>query len=438
MMGFLLKGNMKLEKLYEIYLQCGNVSTDTRSLQPGDLFFALKGPQFDANTLALDAIKKGATAAVVDDQTLPEHPQLLKVENSLKTLQDLGKFHRQQMNATVIGITGSNGKTTTKELISCVLHRKYRTIATQGNLNNHIGVPLTLLRLKPDTEFAVVEMGANHIGEIAQLCRLALPHYGIITNIGKAHLEGFGGLTGVINAKSELYAFIDDYGKMLFVNKNNNLLDRLSARISRFTYGSDLHNDLYGELIATEPWLQVAWEYKHNQMLTATRMIGAYNTENILAAISIGCFFNVPAELISEAIATYESKNNRSQLIETDKNRIIMDAYNANPGSMEASIRNFNQLRNRKSIAILGDMLELGEDSDHEHAMILKLLIDLEFEKVMLVGPLFANVYRGDDWLLFSNSDELVSYLQSNPLKGYDILVKGSRGMQLEKVLPLL
>lgn len=429
---------MKTEKLYEIFQQCKNVSTDTRTLQPGDLFFALKGPSFNANSLALQAIEKGAVLAVVDDASLPDHPQLLKVENSLRTLQELGKFHREQINATIIGITGSNGKTTTKELIFRVLEQKYQTIATQGNLNNHIGVPLTLLRIKPETEFAVVEMGANHIGEIARLCRLAQPHYGIITNIGKAHLEGFGGLTGVINAKSELYAYIDDYGKMLFVHKDNSLLDQLSARIKRFTFGSGLKNDLFGELISAEPRLNVAWEYQTNQMVTSTRMIGAYNTENILAAIAVGCYFDVPAESISMAIGTYESKNNRSQLIETNNNRVIMDAYNANPVSMEAAIRNFDQLRSGKSVVILGDMLELGSESDHEHAMILKLLTDLDFKNVILVGPLFGNVYGGDDWLLFATSDELIKHLNKIPLKGFDILIKGSRGIQLEKILPLL
>ncbi|PKP53041.1 MAG: UDP-N-acetylmuramoyl-tripeptide--D-alanyl-D-alanine ligase [Bacteroidetes bacterium HGW-Bacteroidetes-1] len=427
-----------IENLYQLYLKNPNCSIDTRSIRQGDLFFALKGPNFDANKLALHAIESGALYAIVDDESLPNDPRIIKVNNVLQTLQQLASLHRSKMKAVVIGITGSNGKTTTKELTAKVLSKKYNTLFTQGNLNNHIGVPLTLLKIKPETEIAVIEMGANHIGEIRQLCMLTHPQYGIITNIGKAHLEGFGSYTGVINAKSELYSYIDDHEGMVFVNSDNELLNRLSVNIRRFTFGSELTNDLFGELVAVDPNLHLAWEYKDMQSVTGTKMIGAYNSENILAAIAFGCYFSVEEHDINDAISSYEPSNSRSQLIMTAKNRIVMDAYNANPVSMEAAIRNFHQMRGTKALLILGDMLELGEESDHEHAMILKLITDLDFEEVIMVGPLFERIYGGDDWLSFKDSEVLGQYLKKNPVRKYDILIKGSRGMQMEKALPFL
>lgn len=427
-----------VETIYRYFTQFQKVCTDTRKLENGALFFALKGPNFDANQLVMQAIENGASYAIADDPSLPENPRILLVDDSLSMLQQLGNYHRRQMKAKVIGITGSNGKTTTKELVARVMAERFNIVFTQGNLNNHIGVPLSLLQIKPDTDFAIIEMGANHMGEIRALCLIAEPDYGIITNIGKAHLEGFGSVTGVINAKSELYAFIDDHQGMVFVNSDNDLLNRLSANIKRFTFGTEPGNQLYGELISADPFLHLAWEYQTDQMLTESRLIGAYNTENILAAIAIGCFFGVPAPKINNAIASYEPANSRSQLIETAHNRIIMDAYNANPVSMEAAINNFEKMRGRKAVVILGDMLELGNESDHEHAMILKLLSDLEMPEVIMVGPNFKNVYGGDDWLIFDHVDDLCKYLKKNPVKAYDILIKGSRAIQLEKVLPLL
>lgn len=427
-----------LETIYQAFLKSTGISTDTRQLNDGNLFFALKGPNFDANQWVMKALEAGASFAVADDPALKGISKVFFVEDVLVSLQQLASIHRSRMKATVIAITGSNGKTTTKELIYCVLSKKFNTIATKGNLNNHIGVPLTLLSILPETEMAVIEMGANHMGEIRQLCRIAKPDYGLITNIGKAHIEGFGSLTGVINAKSELYSWIDDHGKMLFVDADNELLEGLSQNIHRFTYGESLQSNLYGELVADQPYVHLAWEYGSNQSVAATKLPGAYNRSNLLAAIAVGSFFDVEADDINEAISSYTPSNNRSQLIETKHNKVLMDAYNANPSSMEAAIRNFEKMRGSKAVVIIGDMLELGSISDEEHALILKLLTDLDFEKVILVGPLFGRVYVGDDWLHFENAEQLQQHLKRNPILESDILVKASRGIKLETILPFL
>jgi UDP-N-acetylmuramoyl-tripeptide--D-alanyl-D-alanine ligase len=427
-----------LESLYEFFLKNGKVSTDSRKIEPGTIFFALKGDNFDGNQFVIQALEKGAVAAVSEDVGLKDHPKVWVVENTLKTLQQLAVMHRNAMPATVIGITGSNGKTTTKELIAAVLAKKFKVHYTQGNLNNHIGVPLTLLQLTPDVEMAVIEMGANHQGEIAALSRLALPHFGLITNIGKAHLEGFGGITGVINAKSELYAYIDDFGGQLFVNSSNELLDRLSTNIKRFTYGLDNKAEVYGELVSEDPFLTLVWEFKSKRALVQSQMVGHYNFENILAAIAIGNYFDVDQNDIVNAIENYQSQNHRSQIIATKRNKLLMDAYNANPTSMEAALINFSKQCSQKSMLILGDMLELGKDSEAEHANILKLVIDLGFKHVILVGPEFGKVYSGNDWMQVAHVDELAEKLRKEAPIGYDIFLKGSRGIHLEKVLPYL
>ncbi|MBK9291069.1 MAG: UDP-N-acetylmuramoyl-tripeptide--D-alanyl-D-alanine ligase [Bacteroidetes bacterium] len=429
---------MEIKALYDIFLKQGSVSTDTRSLQNGDIFFALKGPNFDANKLVLKALELGASYAVADDASLSDDPRIIKTPDVLTTLQQLANLHRRNCKATVIGITGSNGKTTTKELMGRVLSKKYETLITPGNLNNHIGLPLTLLRLKESTELAVIEMGANHQGENRKLCLIAEPDYGLVTNIGKDHLEGFGGYTGAINANSELYSYISDKGGMLFVNRDNELLDRLSTRIRRFTYGSSVDNDLYGELISADPFIHIAWEYGPMQSVVKTRLIGDYNTENVLAAIAAGCRFGIEKQDINDAIASYEPRNNRSQLVDTGRNRVILDAYNANPSSMEAAIRNFEQIRGRRATYILGDMLEMGIYSEEEHANILRLLTDLDADSVILVGKEFGKVYGGDDWLHFEHVDQLIKHLSTNPLHGHDVLIKASRGIMLEKILPYL
>ena len=427
-----------LERLYALFLKHGKVSTDSRKLEKGTIFFALRGENFDGNQFVLQAIENGAIAAVSDSTEYENHPKVWVVNDTLNALQQLAVMHRRAMPAKVIGITGSNGKTTTKELIAAVLSKKYNILFTQGNLNNHIGVPLTLLKLTPDIELAVIEMGANHQGEIAALSRLAMPHFGLITNIGKAHLEGFGGFTGVINAKSELYAYIDDHGGKLFVNTSNELLDRLSANIKRFTYGFNNDADVYGELVAEDPYLALVWEYQARQAMIQTQIVGQYNFENILAAVAIGNYFNVELEDIVEALEKYIPANHRSQIIETEKNQLLMDAYNANPTSMEAALINFSKRCGQRAMLILGDMLELGKDSEAEHANILKLVIDLGFKNVILVWTEFGKVYSGDDWLPVNKVEELIIRFEDDAPKGYDILIKASRGIRLEKLLPLL
>ncbi|NOU47860.1 MAG: UDP-N-acetylmuramoyl-tripeptide--D-alanyl-D-alanine ligase [Bacteroidales bacterium] len=427
-----------LQQIYSLFKISRSVCTDSRKIRPGDIFFALKGDHFDGNTYAIQAIEHGAVCAVVDDVNLPESDKLIRVDDVLKTLQQIASHHRSIMKATVIGITGSNGKTTTKELLAAVLSTKFKTICTQGNLNNHIGVPLTLLTIDENTEIAVIEMGANHQGEIRSLCLIAQPEIGLITNIGKAHLEGFGGFTGVINAKSELYAYIDDHGGKVFVNIDNQLLNTLSVNMIRQTYGSLINSDLYAEVISVDPFVHLRWEYQNIHSVVQTRLIGEYNAENIMAAIAIGSYFGIEKSKINEAVSTYNPTNLRSQLVQTERNRVIVDAYNANPVSMEAAIRNFFKFMDRKAWIIIGDMLELGKESDYEHAGILKLLTDLDAEMVILVGKNFGEVYGGDDWLHFNDVEALNQHLKKHPISGCDVLLKASRGIGLEKALPFL
>lgn len=429
---------MNTEQLYSLFQQYPQVTTDSRKVMPGGLFFALKGENFDGNRFALQALEKGAAYAIVDDKNLPKNERLMLVQDVLLSLQRLAALHRSKMKATVVAITGSNGKTTTKELAAAVLEKKYNTLFTQGNLNNHIGVPLTLLRMRPETEMAVVEMGANHLGEIRRLCQLASPHFGLITNIGKAHLEGFGSFTGVINAKTELYTYVDDHHGRLFVNQDNPLLKTLSQHSTRFTYGKGTDADVYGELIALNPYIHLIWEYKGMQSSLQTKMIGAYNMENILAAIAIGCYFGVEKEEIEAAVQEFTPRDNRSQLIDTGNNRIIADCYNANPVSMVEAIDNVEKICNQKPVYILGDMLELGQESEAEHAAILKKLTDLDAGQVYLVGHEFGKVYRGDDWHWFARVEDMISQLKKNPLRKQEILIKGSRGIQLEKLFEWL
>ena len=331
----------------------------------------------------------------------------------------------------VLSITGTNGKTTTKELVSAVLSRKYNTIYTQGNFNNHIGVPLTLLRITPETEFAVVEMGANHPGEIQTLANLACPDYGIITNIGKAHLEGFGSFEGVIRTKNELYENLKANNKIAFVNADNDLLMDLSKDLSRHTYGTNAQAECQVQPDSCDPYLSVTWKGLRIQ----THLVGRYNFENVAAAIAVGNYFGVDANEIKAALEEYEPTNSRSQVIE-GRNRIIMDAYNANPTSMNASVRNFRQISGDNALLILGDMRELGDASKQEHGTILELLRTLGFQQAMLVGPCFSQYNDNPSYLTFATVDELVAYLKQHPVEGRTILVKGSRGIQLEKVLP--
>ena len=424
-----------IETIYQHYQKTYKVSTDSRKIEQDAVFFALKGENFDANDFALQVAEQGTASLVVADRKdLPKHERILVVDDTLKTLQDLAVYHRQQTKATVLSITGTNGKTTTKELISAVLAKKYNIIHTMGNLNNHIGVPLTLLNIRPETEIAVVEMGANHPGEIDFLCRIADPDYGLITNIGKAHLEGFGSFEGVIKTKTELYRHIKAHGKAVFVNQGNPLLWEQSEGIERISYGRHCAADTPVAPAKCDPYLGVFWK----KCLIQTHLVGSYNFENVAAAIGVGHYFKVDENDIIEALEQYTPTNSRSQVIETEKNRILMDAYNANPTSMRAALINFANIREEQHLLILGDMRELGSASEEEHRNILALMKELGFKEAFLVGQNFCTYNDNPNWKTFAKVEDLCQYIESHPIEGKHILVKGSRGIQLEKVLPLL
>ena len=421
--------------LYEHFCKAYQVSTDSRSVTPDAVFFALKGEKFDGNDFALEVAEKGIASLVVADRpSLPDHPRILKVHDALTALQDLARYHRQQMpHLTVLSITGTNGKTTTKELVSAVLSQHYNIIYTQGNYNNHLGVPLTLLRIKPETQIAVVEMGANHPGEIATLADIACPDFGLITNIGKAHLEGFGSFEGVIKTKNELYDYLKAHQKTAFVNSDNKLLMGLIGHMAHHTYGTNIQAECRVLPQDSDPYLSVKW----NGTMIQTRLVGAYNAENVAAAIAVGSYFGVAPEQIRHALESYQPTNSRSQVIE-GKNRIILDAYNANPTSMTASITNFRTICGPHPLLILGDMKELGNASETEHKAILRLLQDSGFHRVYLVGSNFSEFNDNPEYLTFPDVERLNTYLENYPVTGQTILVKGSHSNRLENVLPLI
>lgn len=424
-----------IEKIYELYQKAYTVTTDSRTVTPGCIFVALKGEHFDGNDFALKVAEEGIAACVIADrQNLPKREGLFVVEDSLKALQELAKFHREKLGLPIIGITGTNGKTTTKELVSAVLAKKYNIVFTQGNFNNQLGVPLTLLRIKPDTEMAVVEMGASHPGDIDELTNLGEPNFGIITNIGRAHLRDFGGYEGVIKTKNEMYQYIATHKGLLFVNKDNKLLMELANNINKVTYGTRNDAHIQGSMLSANPYLSVEWNgHKIN-----TQLVGDYNFENVMAAICIGTYFKVAENDIVEALSCYCPTNNRSQVIETGKNRVIMDAYNANPTSMSHAIRNFRNICSDHNVLILGDMLELGEESEKEHKAIIELLKELKFQLVFLVGSEFAKVASDSTFFRVNDVDKLIRYITLNPVSGYDILVKGSNGIHLNKIIDSL
>lgn len=423
------------ERLYDYFQRSTGVTTDTRLIAPGSIFFALKGENYDGNCFAGEALQKGAMLAVIDDPAREISGKTLLVENTLQSLQELAKYHRSKLNIDVIGLTGTNGKTTTKELIKSVLSQKYKVAATKGNLNNHIGVPLTILDIKQDDELAVVEMGANHIGEIAGLCTIAHPTHGLITNIGKAHLEGFGSYEGVIEAKTELYQYLANQHGKAFVNADDELLMKKSKELIRTTYGSGNTNnpDVTAQMMESVPFVKLAWEGFDK---IETHLYGSYNFQNILAALCCGVVFNVEASLIVEAITTYRPTNNRSQLLKTEWNTIYLDAYNANPSSMLLSIQNFEEQDGDRKMLILGDMLELGKVSKEEHKNILDEVAD-KFDLVILVGPEFKSVSEGK-YLSFDNIEDTASWLKDNPVRDMLVLVKGSRGIAVEKLTSYL
>lgn len=425
-----------LEKIYKHYSKRYIVSTDSRKIEDGCVFVALKGERFDGNDFAYQVANDGVASCVIADRKdLPNHERIFIVEDSLSTLQQLAKLHRERCNIPIVGITGTNGKTTTKELVSTVLSKKYNIIYTQGNFNNHLGVPLTLLRIKPDTEVAIVEMGANHPGEIAQLCKLAQPDFGIITNIGKAHIEGFGSYEGVIKTKNELYQYLKTKGERqktkVFVNGNNELLMNLSEGMERIVYKT---TDNRQQTTNNSPYLTVNW----NNKTIKTHLVGDYNYENVMAAIAVGTYFNVEENDIINALENYIPSNNRSQFIKSEKNEIVMDAYNANPSSMYHSISNFKKIASENSLLILGDMKELGNESENEHRDIINLLKELGFEKVILVGEEFKKVSGNTNYKNFNNVDELISYIRHNDIAGKKILIKGSNSTSLEKLANVL
>lgn len=430
-----------IAELYSFYRQHPKICTDTRTLSPGCIFFALKGPTFNGNAFAARAIEQGAAYAVVDEPEFAVGEKCLLVSDVLLALQELAHHHRQHLKIPVLAITGSNGKTTTKELVRAVLSKKFNTLATQGNLNNHIGVPLTLLSITDDIEFAVIEMGANHQQEIAGYCRYAEPEFGLITNVGKAHLEGFGGFEGVKKGKGELYAFLSQKDKLIFLNADNPHLREMAAQQNVhqvFRYGTTSEADCHGELVSDQPFLHVKWSCRQQHGEIKSQLVGAYNFENILSAVAVGRYFGVDAALIDAAIAEYAPDNSRSQLLQQGTNAIILDAYNANPTSMEAALKNFNALPNKKKMVCLGDMAELGDATDAEHERIVKLLSAGSYETVVLVGKNFGK-YR--DQLRchhFENSLLAAEWLKTQAINNTAILIKGSRSSKMEKLLDAL
>ncbi|WP_159800476.1 UDP-N-acetylmuramoyl-tripeptide--D-alanyl-D-alanine ligase [Flavobacterium sp. MK4S-17] len=424
---------MTTEVLYSYFQQCGSVSTDTRKIIPGSLFFALKGDKFNANAFAAEALLKGAKFAVIDDESYKAGDQMLLVNDALASLQELARYHRRQLGLPVIALTGSNGKTTTKELINAVLSKKYNTKATAGNLNNHIGVPLTLLSFNNDTEIGIVEMGANHQKEIEFLCSIAEPNFGYITNFGKAHLEGFGGVEGVIKGKSELYNYLQENTKTAFVNLDDKIQKDKTENLPRFTFSSLSYNcDL--KISKTEANPMVVIEY--NGVAINSNLIGIYNAANISAAIAIGSYFKVSDKQIKEAIEEYIPANNRSQLMERNGNRIILDAYNANPSSMMAAIDNFSKLEGINKIAILGDMFELGNDSTNEHKKIVESVEDTGIETYFIGKDFYSNKLNNPQLKFYKSYEDFSREFKS--FSGKTVLIKGSRGMALEKVLELI
>jgi UDP-N-acetylmuramoyl-tripeptide--D-alanyl-D-alanine ligase len=424
---------MNIAQLHKVFLESNTVSTDTRKVIENDLFFALKGDNFNGNKFAADAIKKGARYVVIDEENYKTNNKCILVDNVLETLQSLAKYHRNYLGTKIIALTGSNGKTTTKELINSVLTKKYNTTATIGNLNNHIGVPLTLLSMNSSTEIGIVEMGANHQKEIEFLCSIAQPDYGYITNFGKAHLEGFGGIEGVIKGKSELYDYLKTHQKLVFINNNDEKqVDILKGYDNTFGFGASNANDVTIEFENATPFVYL----RYNDLIIKSKLIGAYNYSNICAAVSIGNFFDIEPMQIKEAIESYVPTNNRSQIIEKGANKIILDAYNANPTSMKAALANLDELNDTKKIAILGDMFELGESAKKEHQFIADYAANLNLDNLYLVGENFyiTNCIKSKH----KSFDDFKKDFNPSLLEGVTILIKGSRGMALERILDLL
>lgn len=424
---------MNIQDIHKLFLQCKSVSIDTRKIEKDCIFFAIKGENFDANTFALTALELGALFVVIDNASYAIDERTILVENSLETLQELAKFHRSYLKLPIIALTGSNGKTTTKELINVVLAKKYNTKATVGNLNNHIGVPLTLLSFTKETEIGIVEMGANHKKEIEFLCEIAQPDYGYITNFGKAHLEGFGGVEGVIEGKSEMYQFLAKNEKLAFVNLEDPIQIEKSAGIKSFSFGVNNNlADIKIKSIKANPFVVI----EYDDFDVKSHLIGLYNANNINAAVAMGYYFKVDKNDIKEAIENYIPENNRSQLLKKGSNQIILDAYNANPSSMAVAIANFLQLESANKLMILGDMFELGAESVQEHKLIVDSLLHQDKSKCYLIGKFFyGHKVVAETVEFFETFDSFVAYLKTIQFNENTILIKGSRGMALERTL---
>lgn len=443
---------MEISELYKVFTQSNAVTIDSRNCPVGSVFFALKGEKFNGNKFAVSALESGCSYAVVDEwneEIIP--PRVIVVDNVLTTLQKLANYHRKKLKTPILGITGTNGKTTTKELVATILAKEFKVAYTQGNFNNHIGVPLTLLSMNKSHEIGVVEMGANHPGEIKALCEIAEPNFGLITNVGKAHLEGFGSFENVIKTKGELYDFIRQAEGKVFVNKDNTYLYELSDGMDRILYGkNDVSLFASGNIAIANPFLEFTWSFFDKSFYVKTNLVGEYNLDNVLAAVAVGKFFGINAEYISAALEEYEPKNNRSQFERTESNDLIIDAYNANPTSMKASLEFFSKIPSEMpKTVILGEMKELGDISEEEHKKLLKFVQQQPFQKIYLVGEIFKSLSLCDTIMEDSevknrkcfyseNVEELCIELQKNPLNGHYILLKGSHSVHLEKTVEYL
>jgi len=423
---------MNIEEIYKIYRQYPSIQTDSRKIEKDDIFFALKGPNFNGNQFAEQALNAGAAYVVADEFVGVEDERIIHVNDVLKTLQQVAKFHREQFSIPFIAITGSNGKTTTKELLHAVLSTTYKTYTTKGNLNNHIGIPLTILKIKGDAEIAVIEMGANHQHEIEGYCQYAEPTHGLITNIGKAHLEGFGGEEGVKKGKGELFDYLKKNNGTIFVNTDDVAVFDLSKPISNLIFYGSKSEDANGIIVQNDPFIEIKIEDK-NPFTIQTNLVGSYNLANVLAAVCVGKYFKIDVAKIKNAIENYYPSNSRSQLIRKDSNSIILDAYNANPGSMKAAIENFAKMKGDKKILLLGSMMELGTDSRKEHEAIISLIGQHKWNAVVLVGKNFNEIKN--NYINFENAEQAKGWLKDQKFENAQLLIKGSRSMQMEKVL---
>lgn len=430
----------EIQQLYEVFKQYPKITIDSRCCPPNSIFFALRGENVDGNDYAEKALNNGAEYAVVDRVDVAQNDRYIVVDDVLTAMQRLAAHHRSQMKTKIIAITGTNGKTTTKELVATVLAKKYNVLYTDKNHNNHIGVPLTLLRLTEDDEFGVIEIGANHKGEIAELCKMVQPDYGLITNFGRAHLEGFGSLEGVIEAKTELFEYLKENRGRVFININNNNIVEHSKCIGNISYAINNDKaDVSGYITEQNPCVTFSWSSPRFFVVTQkvqTNLVGTYNADNLLAAIVMGLFFEIEPESINEAIKEYIPENHRSQYLKTDNNDLVIDAYNANPSSMEAALRNFANLKYPHKTVILGDMLEMGAFSDDDHRETVDLISALKFDKVFLIGDNFSKIESS--YVTFRNVEEFITYIKDNPLINTAILLKGSNGIGLEQAIEYL